>query len=69
MDRYAQSGDKVEYLGENGYTSDRENIEKLGVVKGMTLEVEYTVVDKWRTEVKFKGFEGMHNSVMFGDVL
>lgn len=67
MNIYAQRGSKVEYLGENGYERDREDIEQLGVKVGDILTVDYTDIGSWCTYVHFSDLTGSHNSVMFED--
>lgn len=67
MNIYAQKGDKVVYLGENGYDYQREAIEKAGIKAGDTLTVERTEVYDYSTDVYLKEVGGWHNSVMFED--
>lgn len=67
MNIYAEAGDKVVYLGENGYDWQREKIESLGVKVGDLLTVSYVDVREWITYVEFEEIDNMHNSVMFED--
>lgn len=68
MNIYAQAGDKVTYLGENGYDAERDAIKRAGIKAGDILTVESTSVGSWSTYVTFEEIWGSHNSVMFEDV-
>lgn len=67
MNIYAENGDKVVYLDENGYEGDRNYARKNGFVKGQVYTVAYANVGSSYTSVRFQGMEGTHNSVMFED--
>lgn len=67
MDIYAEAGDKVVYLGENGQDYQRERVESQGIRAGDVLTVVYCDVDSWSTAVEFEEIKGCHNSVMFED--
>lgn len=57
---------KVKFLGENGFDSELRDALKVFEV-GQVLEVEALIIDANcdRSDVEFKGYSGMYNSVMF----
>ena len=69
MNIYAEAGDKVVYNGVDGYDSQRERIEKQGVKVGDVLTATFIDSGVWVSYVEFVEIDGLHNSVMFDDVL
>lgn len=68
MNIYAKKGDKVIYLSENGYDSDKEYADTI-LKKGETYTVGKTVVHSWMTDVYLEEFpDHIFNSVMFDDL-
>lgn len=66
VDIYVTPGQKVFYLDENGYDSDREYARKF-LSKHQELTILMSDVGGWRTEFQFEEVPGKwFNSVMFG---
>lgn len=66
MNIYAEQGHKVVFNGREGTNWDLDKANRVFSV-GQVLEVEHIYVGSWETEVKFKGYDGTFNSVMFDD--
>lgn len=62
--RWPQPGDKMRFLGENGYPADLERALKVFAV-GQELTVKGCRVGGWMHYVSFEGHEGQFNGVMF----
>lgn len=58
-------GDKMHFLGANGYEHELEAARKL-FLTDQVYEVEDCDVGDWSHSIKFVGVEGRHNGVMFG---
>ena len=68
MNIYSKAGSKVIYLDENGYDSQRDHCNSLGLIRGKEYTVKYTVIHSYCSEVclvEYPEFE--FNTVMFGD--
>lgn len=61
----AQEGDKVVYLGINGYDIQRDHVELLGVSRGDRLTVSSVEVGSYSSSYTFEEIKGLHNTVMF----
>ena len=68
MKSFATKGSLVQYLGKNGYDSQRKDVEELGVVKDQILTVKSCSIGDWSSYYKFEEIEGEHNTVMFRTV-
>jgi hypothetical protein len=62
--RWPAPGDKMRFLGENGYPDQLKRAMKAFEV-GAEYEVEACDVGDWSHSVRFKGVDGWHNGVMF----
>lgn len=62
--RWPQPGDKMRFLGENGYPFQLEAAMREFKV-GEIVTVDFVEVASWHTGIKFLGRNGWHNSVMF----
>lgn len=63
-DGWPSQGDKMTFLGKNGYDFERERALKIFAV-GHEYEVENIEVHSWSHDIKFVGVEGRWNGVMF----
>lgn len=61
---WPENGDRMRFLNANGHEFEREAAAKLFKV-GEVYIVESCRVGGWSSAIKFKGIDGMHNSVMF----
>lgn len=62
---FAGRGDKVRYLGFNGFDGQRAYIEAKGVKKGHELTVVTCYIGDWSSSYTFEEVDGHHNTVMF----
>ncbi|MCP1306441.1 hypothetical protein [Paenibacillus tyrfis] len=69
MNIYAQKGDKVVFLNDNGHDWEPEHARKVGLKEGGVYTVECTEVGGCHTDVYLREFPGFgFNSVMFRDL-
>lgn len=69
MHIYAKKGHQVRYRSNGGHDDERAEIERLGIKVGDVLTVSFTRIAKFSTSVAFDEITGLHNSVLFEDIL
>jgi len=65
MPGFPWKGDRMMYLGRNGYLNERVAAEASGFVPGVIYTVVSVDVSRWQHTITFAEIEGIWNGVMF----